>query len=178
MSQYELLLILPGTLDDKEAGERSSEILKLVESLSSKAEMTTMGKNRLAYPIRQIRYGYFYSVVFTAEKQAVVSLQQKFSLMRELLRAVVSHFKVAAVANQPISYSTDMAMPMPVTEKEEVVEKVAPAVEKVEELVSEEAPVKATKKSSAVARDIEKLDIEQINKKLDDLMSGDVIPGV
>lgn len=181
MSQYELLLILPGTLDDKQATERSEEILKLVEAGSSKATMTIMGKNRLAYPIRQIRYGYFYSLVFTAESSAVVALQKKFSLMRDLLRAVVSHFKVAAVVNQPISYSADtILVTTPEARDGRAVERTIPTYkEKLAEPVSEEISLTTpAQKASAVARDIEKLDMEEINKKLDDLMSGDVIPGV
>ncbi len=183
MSQYELLLILPGTLDEKEAGIRSEEILKLVEENGSQATMTVMGKNRLAYPIRQIRYGYYYSLVFNAEKASVVMLQKKLSLMRDLLRAVVSHFKVAAVVNQPVSYSADtILVTMPEGRGDEKMPaKTAPAAKEmvVADLMDPEPSVVVTAKApAAVARDLEKLDLDEINKKLDDLMSGDVIPGV
>ena len=78
--------------------------------------------------------------------------------MRDVLRAMVTHFNTQLTASQKIAYTTDNTGITTMVEKNEVVEKVKPDEEKV---VS--APRKA-----------EKLNLEEISKKLDDLMSGDV----
>ena len=156
--KYELLLILPGTLDEKEAENRSQEILNLIKENSQDTEINSIGKNRLAYPIKQIRYGYFYTIVFNAKVDQVKAIQGKLELMRDVLRAMVTHFNTQLTASQKIAYTTDNTGITTMVEKNEVVEKVKPDEEKV---VS--APRKA-----------EKLNLEEISKKLDDLMSGDV----
>ncbi len=170
-----MLLILPGTLDDKEVEKRAEEVLQMVKDLSEEAELISMGKNRLAYPIKQIRYGYFYTVVFTATQEKVKQLEEKIRLTSDILRGIISHFNVSLTAQQRSAYA---AQPIPM---EEAVEKVSTAqmAEKVAALVgSEESAATETAVKSTAARDIEKLDIDSINKKLDDLMQGDVIPGV
>jgi small subunit ribosomal protein S6 len=153
MLKYELLLILPGTLDDTQVSDRSEEIAKIVKEVGSDVELHTMGKNRLAYPIKQIRYGYFSTITFSAEAKDVRILEEKLRLHREVLRFLISHFNTNLTAQQKIAYTTDASG-------------ITRMVEKAEEVV----PV-AEKKA-------EKINIEEINKKLDDLMGGDVASGV
>jgi small subunit ribosomal protein S6 len=153
MLKYELLLILPGTLDDTQVSDRSEEIAKIVKEVGSDVELHTMGKNRLAYPIKQIRYGYFSTITFSAEAKDVRILEEKLRLHREVLRFLISHFNTNLTAQQKIAYTTDASG-------------ITRMVEKAEEAV----PV-AEKKA-------EKINIEEINKKLDDLMGGDVASGV
>lgn len=175
------MLVLPGTLDDKEAEARSQEIVKLVEEVGKDVEVMPMGKNRLAYPIKQIRYGYFFTYVFMAEPEKVKSLEDKLVIMRDVLRIMISHFNTTLTASQKIAYTTDAAGITTMMEREEsaapaqTVAPAAPAAAKVEELVEETGDAKP---ESKVARKIDKLDMEDINKKLDEIMEGDVIPGV
>jgi ribosomal protein S6 len=65
MSKYELLAVFPGTLDDAQVKEKSEELLAVVKVSGADAEIHPLGKNRLAYPINHIRYGYFFTYVFT-----------------------------------------------------------------------------------------------------------------
>lgn len=161
MKKYELLLVLPGTLDEQEAQNRSNEILSFVKENGEQAEISAMGKMRLAYPIKQIRYGYFYTIVFNAEVKGLKTLQDKLGLMRDLLRAMFTEFNVAynpaqkAVYNTP---STDAALPEET--KTEFVS--APKMEK---------PVMPEKPA-------EKVDMQDIDKKLDEILSGNIIAGV
>ncbi len=164
MKKYELLLVLPGTLDDKEVASRSEEILTLVKEYGENAELNTIGKNRLAYPIRQIRYGYFYTITFTATPEKLKILHDKLGLMRDVLRAMVTHFNTQLTASQKIAYSTDSSG-------------ITTAIEK-EGLVRERAREEEKSDKGLAPRIAEKLDLEEINKKLDDLMSGDVISGI
>lgn len=157
MQKYELLLILPGTLDDNQVAAQAEEMVKIVKEQSEDVELHVMGKNRLAYPINQIRYGYFYTVTFLADAAKLKVLENKLRLHREVLRFVISHFNTNLTAQQKIAYTTDGTGITRMMEKEETVVAASPAPE---------------------ARKDEKLDLEEINKKLDDLMGGEVIPGV
>ncbi len=171
MKKYELLLVLPGTLDEKEAENRSQEIVTLVKEHAGEVKVHPMGKNRLAYPVKQIRYGYFYTIVFEAEPTKVKELEGKLRLLRDVLRAMITYFNTDLTASQKIAYTTDSSGATVMVEKEFVapVRPVAPAVPafaSAEE--KEEVKIAPPRKS-------EKLNLDEINKKLDDLMSGDVI---
>lgn len=175
MQKYELLLILPGTLDDKEVEARSQEIVNIVKEHATGVTIETMGKNRLAYPIKQIRYGYYYAIAFQAEATEVKILERKLSLIRDVLRALISHFNVELSAAQKLAYTQPGTIVIEKEEKEPVV-----ATGEVQQKVAAFLDDKAVEAvpESKVARKVDKLDLDQINKKLDDLMSGDVIPGV
>lgn len=152
MKKYELLLVLPGTLDDKEAENRSNEVVSLVKEYGPDAEITPMGKTRLAYPIKQIRYGYFYTIVFNAETAAVKELQTKLALARDLLRAIISEFNAPYIAAQKLNYVTNEIGVTTISTTTE---------EKADE-----------KKHSG------KVSMQEIDKKLEELLNTDIIQGV
>ncbi|MEK7625383.1 MAG: 30S ribosomal protein S6 [Patescibacteria group bacterium] len=157
MLKYELLLVLPGTLDDKQVAEKAEEIVKMVKENASEVELHTIGKNRLAYPVKQIRYGYYYTITFQAEAPTLTILENKLSIHRDVLRFLISHFNTHLTSQQKTAFTEGTAMSRQNVEREPQ-RTFAPAV-------------------AAVEKKVEKLDIEQINKKLDDLM-GDVMPQV
>jgi small subunit ribosomal protein S6 len=158
--KYELLLVLPGTFDDKEIVGKADEIVNIVKELASDVELNSMGKNRLAYPIKQIRYGYFHAITFTAEPTALKVLEDKLRLHREVLRFLVSHFSTNLTAQQKIAYTTDGTGITRMVERENSV--FTPSVST------------AVTPGLAPEPKAEKLDIDQINKKLEDLIGGEV----
>ena len=161
MKKYELLLVLPGTLDEKEAENRSNEILSSVKEHSSEAELAPMGKMRLAYPIKQIRYGYFYTVIFSAETKDLKALQTKLGLMRDLLRAIISVYNPSYTPASKMSFTTTITGANNTTNNEEVSE-----VEKNE------------KSAEKIAVTDKKVSIQEIDKKLEEILSGEIISGV
>lgn len=162
MKKYELLLVLPGTLDDKESEAKAIEVLNLVKEHATDTELVTIGKNRLAYPIKQIRYGYFYTIIFSAETEGLKTLHTKLGLMRDLLRAIITLFKQKYAPSTTPAYSygredsSNEERPT-VYQKKEVAP--APVMEVEEEVV---APVVAPRKST--------LDLKDIDKKLDEIL--------
>lgn len=160
MQKYELLLVLPGTLDDKQVEGKANEMVNIVKEFGSDVELHQMGKNRLAYPIKQIRYGYFYTVTFQAEGGKSKELEQKLKLNQDVLRFLVSHFNTNLTAQQKIAYTTD-----------------ASGITRMVERGGEAAPLEKVQVGVEPKKD-EKINLEEINKKLDDIMGGDVIPGV
>ncbi len=160
MQKYELLLVLPGTLDEKEAEIRSNEILNLLKDKDASAEMEEMGKNRLAYPIKQIRYGYFYVLYFEVGSDDLKYIQGQLELQRDLLRAIISKFNAKPQANQKIRYSAGLMSSEDGEEQENV------------EAVKEEVEVEIPKSHK---RETKKVDMKEISKKLDEILDSDDI---
>ncbi|NCO04989.1 MAG: 30S ribosomal protein S6 [Candidatus Magasanikbacteria bacterium] len=90
MKQYELLCVLRGTLSEDEIAplmEKVSSIITTQEGVIISAN--DMGKRRIAYPIKHIRYGYFHLVYFDAPSTQTPHIQEKLRLIPEILRGIV-----------------------------------------------------------------------------------------
>lgn len=93
MMYYELLCILPGTLSEDEAAPIIENVKKIVSDAgAANLHLESMGKNRLAYPIQHIRYGYFYILRFEAESKRVDEIQKKLVLVTSLLRSLIQKY--------------------------------------------------------------------------------------
>jgi len=157
MKKYELLLVLPGTLDEKEAENRSNEIFSVVKESGTDAEISPMGKMRLAYPIKQIRYGYFYTLIFSAEAPNLKVLQDKLGLMRDLLRAIISVYNPNYTPAAKLSYNNATG---------------AAVMDENSGVVAEKAERTNDKPTD------NKISAQEIDKKLDEILSGEIISGV
>lgn len=167
MKKYELMLVLPGTLDEKEAEVKSAEILELLKTGDKESRLTTLGKNRLAYPIKQIRYGYFYTIHATLDTAPLKVIQDKIALMRDILRGIIYIHNPNWTDTQKIQYVTSNAGVTVMAKDGEVVRPTsAPA---------EVAPVAESKEDT---KETKKLDMKEIDKKLDEILGGSIITGV
>lgn len=172
MKKYELLLTLPGTLDDNEVKQEVENVIAVVKEYSEgEVEKKSLGKVRLAYSVKQIRYGYYYTLVFEAEPSKMPGLNQKLRLNKGLLRAIISIYNPDAKDITPIFSST----PTKKVGRGELKEKVTLEEvlnEKLEDNKPEEAEEKKIKKSI----NKNSLDLNDIDKKLDNILEGnDVI---
>ena len=156
MKKYELLFILPGTLDEKEAQTQAEAVLQLVKEQDAAAELKLLGKNRLAYPIRQIRYGYFYLAFFSVETAGLKTLQEKLALDRDLLRRMITDY------NEKFNMAVQPAGKH-LTDIDEIMANAEEKAEKVYEPKKKATPT---------------MTIQEIDKKLDEILDGNVIPSV
>lgn len=91
MKQYELLCVLRGTLSEEEVGSVIASVKEMIQKFEGEViNHKDMGKRRIAYPIKHIRYGYFHLVHFDAMPEQVPGIQGKLRIMSELLRGIVS----------------------------------------------------------------------------------------
>lgn len=89
MTQYEMLVVLPGTLSETEAEPVIQTIKETSERYgATELKLHAMGKSRLAYPMKHIRYGYFYIVQFAADSAAAKEIQSRVRLLSNILRLV------------------------------------------------------------------------------------------
>lgn len=233
MQNYELLLILPGTLSEDEVDPLVEKVSKVIEDNGgANLSVEKIEKRRLAYPIKHIRYGYFNLAYFEAEPEVVLAIQNKLLLIPELLRVLVQKHNPAIQKSRTIKFGLPMqnkddlvaprrnsdsrssstrtaprkeekpaqevseAKPVEVEKVEKTEEAVAEvakseevvkteevsAEEKVEE-VKEEAPVeeKVEEKTEEKKEEPkteepkkEKVDMEDIDKKLDEILDIDL----
>ncbi len=179
MKKYELLLVLPGTLDEKEVGKQVQEIKESVALNSKDVELNNLGKVRLAYPIKQIRYGYYYTLIFNAEPETVKVISEKLRLRADVLRSMITNFNTNVTAAKKIVYSTNEVGLTTMMEKEEgkevvVEEKPAPAAPAKEKEVVVKEKVSAKEKKEEA-----KVDLADIDAKLNAILENEnIIPGV
>ncbi|OGH92226.1 MAG: 30S ribosomal protein S6 [Candidatus Magasanikbacteria bacterium RIFOXYD1_FULL_40_23] len=160
--KYELLLVLPGTLDEKEAAKQIQEIKESLTSQAQDIELNNLGKVRLAYPIKQIRYGYYYTVIFNAEPEVVINISNKLKLRSDILRSMITLFNTNVTATKKIMYSTNEVGVTTMMEREEGA---SPS--------PKSAPV-----SKPVAEET-KVDLKDIDEKLNAILENEnIIPGV
>ncbi len=178
MNHYELLFVLPGTLAENEVSPEVEKVRALIESNGgTNLEMGESDKRRLAYPIKQIRYGYFQLAYFQAEPADVKTMEGKLRIMPELLRAIIYRYNPSEKKAKKINFGT-LAIGEEGKRPEIVVEEVAPvmvetaevaevAVQSEEKQKLEAAPVK---KASAKKEEKKKVNLDEIDKKLDEIL--------
>lgn len=193
MKQYELLVVLPGTMEESAVPGLVGEVKAVVEKHGGEnLKMQDRGKSRLAYPIRHIRYGYFHIIQFTAEGETIPKIQKDLALMRELLRSLITAFDPKTRAETQKKLGRKEEGPMRTlasvferfggeTKKTEVESKApasappkAPAKESTETKETE-----ASKETEAPAEDQQEgekpaVKLEDIDKKLDQLLEDDL----
>jgi small subunit ribosomal protein S6 len=188
MKHYELLSILPGTMTETEAQELAGQIKETIEKNGGEsATLTYTGKSRLAYPMKHIRYGYFFVLRFASTEPNVQKIQAKLRLMNHILRNLLQiHDPSKAVElnfNEATSTTVEAeagTVAPEITEApietipEVVVEEEAPIETPVAETpTTEEVPApKATKASSKKSKT--EISMEEIDQKLDELLEKDV----
>lgn len=181
MKQYELLIVLPGTLEESAVPGMIDEVKTIVEKHGGTNISTqNRGKSRLAYPMRHIRYGYFGIILFTAEGNTIPEVQKELSLRREFLRAIVTTFDPAKRAETEKKLGRTHEGPVRTLssvferfggdvkkDDVEVKEEVAPEKEETQSESSEPAPEAAEEPAPT-------LQMEDIDKKLDQLLEDDL----
>jgi small subunit ribosomal protein S6 len=173
MQQYELLCVLPGTLTEEEVKPILDDVHAVITGKGGKVlSVDDMGKSRLAYPMNHIRYGYFRLCRFEADEANVTEIQQKLRLQKQLLRAFITKQDGKAGSLRVIHFATpsavfahdrDMAPAMPAPrEMVAAPELIVPASVVNEQTKSEDKPV----------------DLEDIDKKLDEILERDITTGL
>lgn len=184
MQNYELLFILPGTLSDQETAPTVEKVKGIIEKNNGKEySLEVMDKKRLAYPIKQIRYGYFYLAFFKAEPKDSEQMQKELRLMPELLRALAQKHdpkqtmrkidfgeRVEPFYGERVE-PTDYNAPAPAVEP-----RLAPQPEAghpMAEAPTEQAAVQ-TPVSAPVKKAEKKISLDEIDKKLDEILDIDL----
>jgi len=179
LKKYELLFILPGTLAEDEVAPMVDKVKSAVEKGGGKEIKTQdLGKSRIAYPIKHIRYGYFQLCNFEAETTDIKAIRGNLGLMRELLRVVLKLAGSEESVPEKISAISDVTVresePAKVVREREEVVKPKESVEashKMDTKKPVKIEAKPKEKTETKAEDIK---MEDIDKKLDELLESNI----
>lgn len=146
---------------------------KVIETLeqngASNLEAKSMGKSRLAYPMKHIRYGYYHMVHFQAEGEALPKMQEKLKLIPEILRSMLQVFDAENASKEvgqyfekgPVAHiSRDKDQPSRTRRDSSPKKDTAPAEEKKADTESKE---------EAEETAAPEIDMKEIDKKLDEI---------
>jgi len=166
MKKYELLLTLPGTLDDNEVEQEVQKAVEVIKEYSDNPKVKSLGKIRLAYPIKQIRYGYFYTVVFETDGEGTKAINKKLRLNKNLLRAILNSY------NPKVDIKKNLVVASSTTTKAEIKEKVSlnDVIEEKKPAELKDSKEKEVKPAEEVTSSKTKINLEDIDKKLDEIL--------
>ena len=189
---YELFCILPGTLTEEESNAKIQSILDIMKENGAEDVKTKEGgKSRLAYPMKHIRYGYFYTILFTTDTTQIATIKEKLRLVTDILRTMLHVYneeeynkkeaKIQKMKQRSERFSQKKVekQEAPKEERKPVKkEGVKPAAEAPTETkadVKEEAKEESAPQEEVVPKvEEKKQDIEDINKKLDEILEKDL----
>lgn len=165
-NQYELFCVFPGTFAEEDMVAHVADVKAAIEEQGIENVTTEdMGKARLAYPMKHIRYGYFIQFIFEATGEQAQSLQKKLKLLTTLLRAMLQRYDMKASAAYKAKIAEMKAKSGEPTKtvvseepKKEVAEKKTPP--KKEKVESKKVTEEKTEKPS----------MTDIDKKLDEIL--------
>jgi len=173
MKHYELLTVIPGTLGEDEVPGVVDQIKKILADHEATLDgVIEMGKTRLTYPMKHIRYGYFHTMSFQAEPEKVADIKKQLGLMNVLLRALINTRtpeqkkeyagKIDAFRARRDKYSKQKQ------QKEQTSQTAARGPASPQPVATD------TVKKEDATKEGGKVDLKDIDKKLDALLEGDL----
>jgi small subunit ribosomal protein S6 len=162
MNHYELLYIIPLKINMDENPDPI--INKVTETLNTLgAEITSqenLSKKKLAYPINNIRYGYYILVEFNMSGEGLMKLQRELTLSADILRFQVVKKKIKSpeeLAREKTLQDKLRAKHAKEELEAEMVEK-----EKQDRVDAKKTPTESTK-------------IDDLDKKLEEILEQEIV---
>lgn len=166
MRTYELTAVFAGSVSDTEVTAAADRVQKIItDAGATNVAQLAMGKHKLSYTIQNNAYGSYIVFTFECEEAASRVMQQKLRLSKDVIRFMLEvHVperlkRAPQIADNPLIKASREKERF---EREDLGERAPRASEDKPEAQKEEAPV----------------DMAEIDKKLDQLLSGDLTPTV
>lgn len=169
--------VLPGTLAEDEVAPVCAQVRETIEKQGATAVIAQdMGKSRLAYPVKQIRYGYFHLFYFDAEPNILIDLERKVRIIQNVLRVIIRSAHPDA-GKIPTQFNINWELPvkeeyqrvdMPEYAMQHTGAPMAPAA-----VMSAPAP-EVQIDVQPVKKEFKSVTIEDIDKKLDEILGGEL----
>ena len=160
---YELLYLISNKYSEEEIKPIAEKVNSLITNNQGKiTQSVSLGKKRLAYPIKGFRFGYYNLVEFAMPGVSLINVGRALRLTSEILRQQV--------------VSKELKTEEQIIQDRKIAEKIAARNIKEEELAKEKTSARraAPAADSAVkAADKDKVDLKDLDEKLDKILETD-----
>ncbi len=163
--KYEILYILSSAFSDTEVADEQKKVAALIEEAGGQISRDeVLGKIKLAYPINKQRHGTYVLVHFEAETSAISPLEEKLRLSDEILRHTIAKM---VPGTEDKKY--ELASYVPPISAEGKTTKPRPKLT---------TPKIAPPPPSKPAETAPKMSVEELDKKLDEILESDVLKDI
>lgn len=180
---YELMFIVPGSVSEDAVPAMQERVLGLItEYTGTVTSRYNMERQRLAYPIKQQHYGYYYVAQFDMEADKLKDLDTKLRLDNEVLRYLLvkadpkTDAELQAMLEQQ-KPQEDIAVAATPDEVDDVAQALPTSTASVEPTTTTPQPVVSAVAAEVAPQhddDFEKSDkeltMEELDKKLDEIL--------
>lgn len=185
MRMYELTTICSGSISDSEIVSAWDRVQKvLTDAGATDVQQTLLGKIKLQYPIADQSHGHAAHFLFSTEPAASHTIQQKLKLTNDVIRFVIEVHVPARVKKQPqIADTILLKASRREREKDKDEERGEGHTAREARDTRVEVPVFAAT-HAAPSMDIQQkaeqkeVNLAEIDKKLDELLAGDLTPTI
>lgn len=163
--KYELLYILSSAFSDTEVAEEQAKVATLIKDAGGKISRDeVLGKIKLAYPIEKQRHGTFILVHFEVETSGIRPLEEKLRLSEEILRHTIAKL---VPGTEDKKYELASYVPPLTAEGKPSMARPKPGMPKL-------APPPPSKPAETAP----KMSVEELDKKLDEILESDVLKDI
>ncbi|OGH62116.1 MAG: hypothetical protein A2848_01410 [Candidatus Magasanikbacteria bacterium RIFCSPHIGHO2_01_FULL_50_8] len=188
MRKYELTAVFSGTISDTDLGLAVDRVQKLLTDAGAVTpERGQLGKHKLQYEIDGNKFGHIETFTFECETGSASVISKKLKLSKEVVRFVLESFNAARLKRQPQIADTALIKASREREREErenARDDRRGGGERNTGDRADHSPAPmlfaaghVEKSEPAPAHD-KPVDLEEIDKKLDQLLQGDLTPAV
>jgi len=156
---YEMLFIIPNKFTDDEAKDVFKKVGELLTSNNGQITLENYwGKKKFAYPIKGEYYGYYGLYEFNLERNIIAEINNKLRLDHSIVRFLI--------------VKKDLKNEAQLKKEEKIKEKIENKKAKEKEEVEEKVK-KTTTKRTPKKEDDSKIDLKNLDTKLDDILNID-----
>ena len=169
---YELTYIIPIKFLDDEMQKATQIINSLVKKFNGViSSEQNLGKQRLAYPIKQVHQGTYVSVEFDMDGANMLKMDAELRIMPEVLRHLIIKKKIKSAKEIQREEKIQAGLRRAKEEELSQIEEARrTSVKKAEDKLNIEA--EAAKQAKAPQK---KATLEELDKKLDELLTDDIL---
>lgn len=169
---YELTYIVSIKFLDDELNKVSEKVEKMITAAGGRiTARESLGRQKLAYPLKQVFQGTYLSVEFDLEGEQLKALDTALKLTSELLRHLIIKKKVRTA--KEIEREKQVQERLRKEKETELNQMERAGQEKVKKLGAVE--MKPVEQAPEVKASKDKVSLEELDKKLDEILTHDII---
>ncbi len=185
MKTYELTVICAGSTSDTDIPASWDRVQKvLTDAGATNVQAAPLGKFKLQYSIKDNTHGHVSTFTFNSEPAASQVIQNKLKLTADVIRYAVEVFAPARIKKTPqIAEIILLKTARRERERDEERGERRETQDRAADVARVAVPVFATSRTDTTMdvqqkEEVKQVNLEEIDKKLDELLAGDLTPTI